>query len=99
MGEAKKRGRGRPKTGSVSEHDDPSAPGGFHYDVRITYPDGTRSNRRCLPAGTSHARAREIAKAMSERAVEQAAAAKPPEPPPPETFAAWAERWCAERGV
>ena len=85
--------RGRPRAGSVYEHGD-------HFDVRITYPDGTRSNPRCLPAGTSHAKARETARAMTERAAEQAAAptapAKPTEPAPV-TWASWTERWAASR--
>ena len=86
----KKAGRGRPRTGSVATHSD-------HYDVRITYPDGTRGNPRCLPLGTSYARAREIAKAMTERAAEQAATPLPVAEPAAETFAEWSERWCAER--
>jgi integrase len=97
-----KRTRGRPRTGSVTPHDD-------HFDVRITLADGTRGNSRCLPRGTSRTRAYEIARAMTEREIEdaqrdqreaaQAAAAAAAEPPKPqgETWAAWAEQWFAAR--
>ncbi len=97
---AEKRGRGRPRTGSVSKHADPSVPGGFHYDARITFPGGKRGNPVCLEPGLSYERAREIAAAMTERAAvapTPASAPPAPETPPAETFKAWATRWCDER--
>lgn len=84
------RGRGRPRTGTVEPHDD-------HWDVRATLADGTRAPRRCLPPGTSKARAKEIAASMTEI---DAASPRPAEPAPVpagESFADWAERWCVSR--
>jgi hypothetical protein len=85
-----KRGRGRPRTGSVSKHED-------HLDVRITMPDGTRSAPRCLPAGTSLARAREIAAALTEREIEKAKLETASPVPQLETLSAWSDRWCDDR--
>jgi integrase len=88
--------RGRPRTGSVRRHED-------HFDVRITFPNGDRGSPRCLPAGTSEAYAREIARAMTERAIEMAkeeakadATAGVASPAPAlahEAWEAWAARW------
>lgn len=88
--EITKKGRGRPRIGSVSRHGD-------HLDVRVMLADDTRSPPRCLPPGTSRARAREIALALTERELEKAKGREPSPPPASETWAAWAERWFAWR--
>ncbi len=90
MTEPRRRGRGRPRTGSVEPHDD-------HWDARATLPDGSHAPRVCLPPDTSKAKAREIAAHMTELAAAQAT----PEPAAPvvvgESFAAWSVRWLAAR--
>ena len=93
-----KRGRGRPRTGSVFSHDD-------HLDIRITHPDGTRSAPVCLPRGTSRAKAQEAAAAMTEASiadfVSKSGAAKvgkaTPTPALAERLEEWVARWCADR--
>ncbi len=91
--------RGRPRTGSVTKHGD-------HYDIRITYPDGTRSGFDCQPPGMSEAKAREKAKRLTELAAQrpppdrEAPAPRPqplPEGEPGETVAKWVDRWIDER--
>ena len=56
----------RPRTGSVERHRLPD--GSWHFDIRWTLNDGSRSKPLCLPKGTSEAMAREKAKAYTERA-------------------------------
>jgi integrase len=83
--------RGRPATGTIEPHGD-------HWDVRARLPrGGGLSPRRCLPAGTSEARAREVAAAMTELAATATPGAVVAPPPVGELFADWAERWCVAR--
>lgn len=53
---------GRTRTGTVTRHHN-------HWDIRITLPDGTRSNRMCMPATMSETMAREKANVLTERAM------------------------------
>ncbi|XXX73910.1 site-specific integrase [Sorangium sp. So ce134] len=88
-----RRGRGRPRTGSVERHGD-------HWDVRPTLADGSRGDRVCQPPGMSEAKAREKARALTELAqregVTRAPAAVAVAPAGP-TFEAWSEAWCDDR--
>jgi integrase len=83
----------RQRTGTVVPHGD-------HFDIRITYPDGTRSNCLCQPPEMSEARARDKAKRLTELAAKKGATATEAPTAPTlagETFEAWAERWCKAR--
>lgn len=95
MSEYKPRSVGRPRTGSVESHGD-------HLDARPTLADGSRGARVCLPAGTSPEKAREIARALTERAQEAGTVREvipPPGAPMPAgpTLEDWAAAWCEDR--
>lgn len=83
-------------TGTIERHGD-------HWDVRPTLADGTRGARVCQPPDMSEARARDKARALTERAVALGIVREtPPEPPKPKcppdaAFRAWCERWCEDR--
>jgi len=84
----------RKRTGTAVRHGD-------HWDVRITLPDGKRSNRICMPPGMSEAMAREKAKVLTERAAKENATRAPAGTAKAasggETLSAYVERWCAVR--
>lgn len=91
----KKDGRGRKRSGTIEWHSD-------HWDVRPTLADGSRGVRVCQPKGTSEARARDKAKALTEMAeregrTRQVVPATAPASVQGPTFKAWAEAWCADR--
>lgn len=90
---------GRPKTGTIERHELPD--GSWHWDVRATLPNGTRSRRRCFP-GLDEDAAKEKARALTELAAREGGELVVPPPKkktasPDDTFAAWAERWCVVR--
>lgn len=84
----------RPRTGTVTKHRD-------HWDIRITLPDGSRSNPVCLPVGTSEAMAREKAKVLTERAIKGNATRfslrKVNQSFAGESLAEYIVRWCETR--
>lgn len=86
----------RPRTGSAFPHGD-------HWDIQITLPDGSRSRPMCQPPEMSEARARDKARRLTELAKQGALPGVQPKRPrqgaaaPGETFAAWSDRWCADR--
>src|SRR5262245_59421735 len=58
----------RPRTGSADPHGD-------HFDIRIRLPDGTRSPRKCLPAGITREQAKAKAEALQKLSDEEHAKA------------------------
>ncbi len=73
---------------------------GNHWDIRITLPDGSRSNRACLPVGMSETDARAEARRLTLQS-EAEGWEKIPAPTHARatgnTFDVYAERWLATR--
>jgi integrase len=97
----KRRGRGRPRKGTIEWHGD-------HWDVRPTLADGSRGDRVCQPPGMSEERARDKATALTQLAAQKGIARErpelpaPPAPggaPPPQgvTLKDWSDAWCDDR--
>ena len=83
-------------TGTIERHGD-------HWDVRPTMADGKRGQRLCQLPEMSKARARDLARVLTERAAQLGTVRdKPPEPParkcdPAASFRAWCDAWCEDR--
>lgn len=83
-------------TGTIERHGD-------HWDVRPTMADGKRGQRLCQLPEMSKARARDLARVLTERAAATGTVRDtPPVPPvakcPPEaSVRAWCDRWCEDR--
>src|SRR5271155_754823 len=98
------RRKGKPRIGTAVAHGD-------HYDIRITFPDGSRSKLLCQPPTRSEVEARAEALRLSKLAEDEGIVGPPKrrphsnvlaEAPADETFEQWVERWCdarEERGL
>ncbi len=84
----------RARTGTVLRHGD-------HFDIQITLPDGSRSNRACLAAGLTRTQARAEALRLTRKAAGEGWT-KPIERSATDkrdgvTFDVYAEKWLATR--
>lgn len=75
-------------------------PHGDHFDIQITFADGSRSNRECQPAGVTEAEARAEAKRLTALAIREGWKRERPAAPRASdgsTFDAYADKWIATR--
>lgn len=86
---------GRPRLGSVYAHKNRS---GEHFDIQITYPDGSRSRPMCMPREMDEDAARTKALELTEIADRENLTGRPARSSlGDESVDEWAERWFDDR--